>query len=191
MDHCVVRSVCDFSGHRAILLTTIFIFFHDRLWRKRFYDHFSWVRLWVLSTIGIHAFSNCSTKPIEKEKHAYFLRNIRVFDPKKWSGRWDLNPRLPAPKAGALPGCATPRIGKRRKLPCPPSSHKHWLLRAEEQTHFAVPQGIPPLNRNRNLNRNPNPRQRRITIRIKRGPNAPVFPDTNHSSLYSTLRCDI
>src|SRR5450759_4459257 len=25
------------------------------------------------------------------------------------SGRWDLNPRLPAPKAGALPGCATPR----------------------------------------------------------------------------------
>ena len=28
---------------------------------------------------------------------------------KKWSGRRDLNPRHPAPKAGALPGCATPR----------------------------------------------------------------------------------
>ena len=28
---------------------------------------------------------------------------------KKWSGREDLNLRPPAPKAGALPGCATPR----------------------------------------------------------------------------------
>ena len=27
----------------------------------------------------------------------------------KWSGRADLNGRPPAPKAGALPGCATPR----------------------------------------------------------------------------------
>src|SRR4051812_26552582 len=27
----------------------------------------------------------------------------------KWSGREDLNFRPPAPKAGALPGCATPR----------------------------------------------------------------------------------
>ena len=26
-----------------------------------------------------------------------------------WSGRQDLNLRLPAPKAGALPSCATPR----------------------------------------------------------------------------------
>jgi hypothetical protein len=28
-----------------------------------------------------------------------------------WSGREDLNLRHPAPKAGALPGCATPRRG--------------------------------------------------------------------------------
>ena len=28
-----------------------------------------------------------------------------------WSGRRDLNPRSPAPKAGALPSCATPRSG--------------------------------------------------------------------------------
>ncbi len=28
---------------------------------------------------------------------------------KVWSGRGDLNARPPAPKAGALPGCATPR----------------------------------------------------------------------------------
>ncbi len=27
-----------------------------------------------------------------------------------WSGREDSNLRLPAPKAGALPGCATPRL---------------------------------------------------------------------------------
>ena len=29
---------------------------------------------------------------------------------KEWSGRLDLNQRPPAPKAGALPGCATPRL---------------------------------------------------------------------------------
>ena len=28
----------------------------------------------------------------------------------QWSGRLDLNQRPPAPKAGALPGCATPRL---------------------------------------------------------------------------------
>jgi site-specific DNA recombinase len=28
----------------------------------------------------------------------------------QWSGREDLNLRPPAPKAGALPGCATPRL---------------------------------------------------------------------------------
>src|SRR5215470_12316418 len=30
----------------------------------------------------------------------------------KWSGREDSNLRPPAPKAGALPGCATPRLGR-------------------------------------------------------------------------------
>jgi hypothetical protein len=30
----------------------------------------------------------------------------------KWSGRWDSNPRLSAPKADALPSCATPRRRK-------------------------------------------------------------------------------
>ena len=33
-----------------------------------------------------------------------------------WSGREDLNLRHPAPKAGALPGCATPRHIPYRKL---------------------------------------------------------------------------
>lgn len=37
----------------------------------------------------------------------------------EWSGRWDLNPRQPAPKAGALPGCATPRMLRRiRSIRC-------------------------------------------------------------------------
>lgn len=31
----------------------------------------------------------------------------------QWSGREDLNLRPPAPKAGALPGCATPRLHRR------------------------------------------------------------------------------
>ena len=34
-----------------------------------------------------------------------------------WSGREDLNLRPPAPKAGALPGCATPRRLVRSDLP--------------------------------------------------------------------------
>src|SRR5207344_1905143 len=33
------------------------------------------------------------------------------------SGREDLNLRPPAPKAGALPGCATPRCRHRRQVP--------------------------------------------------------------------------
>ena len=33
----------------------------------------------------------------------------------KWSGQRDLNPRLPAPKAGALPDCAMPRVIRRRE----------------------------------------------------------------------------
>jgi hypothetical protein len=33
-----------------------------------------------------------------------------VYSIDDWSGREDLNLRPPAPQAGALPGCATPRI---------------------------------------------------------------------------------
>ena len=45
----------------------------------------------------------------------------------KWSGRQDSNLRHPAPKAGALPDCATPRralplgAGFRRRKFCEPS----------------------------------------------------------------------
>jgi hypothetical protein len=34
---------------------------------------------------------------------------LLIFNSLVWSGRGDLNARPPAPKAGALPGCATPR----------------------------------------------------------------------------------
>ena len=42
---------------------------------------------------------------------------------KNWSGREDLNLRPPAPHAGALPGCATPRFGSELELyrTCPGS----------------------------------------------------------------------
>src|SRR5258708_23313194 len=33
-----------------------------------------------------------------------------------WSGREDLNLRPPAPKAGALPGCATPRQKRMKQI---------------------------------------------------------------------------
>jgi hypothetical protein len=36
---------------------------------------------------------------------------IEPFTRSAWSGRGDSNPRPPAPKAGALPNCATPRAG--------------------------------------------------------------------------------
>src|SRR4051812_30499682 len=35
-----------------------------------------------------------------------------------WSGRQDSNLRPSAPKADALPGCATPRGRRKRLLPC-------------------------------------------------------------------------
>ena len=34
----------------------------------------------------------------------------RILQAGKWSGMRDSNPRHPAPKAGALPGCANPRL---------------------------------------------------------------------------------
>ena len=44
---------------------------------------------------------------------------------RKWSGREDLNLRLSAPKADALPGCATPREDRPKKPLIP---HRHIIL---------------------------------------------------------------
>ncbi len=44
------------------------------------------------------------------ELQAHSLRIIAKSD---WSGQRDLNPRPPAPKAGALPDCAMPRAALR------------------------------------------------------------------------------
>src|SRR5439155_17797472 len=44
------------------------------------------------------------------EIHPSSLRPHPSIPHGNWSGRGDLNARPPAPKAGALPGCATPRL---------------------------------------------------------------------------------
>ncbi len=48
----------------------------------------------------------CPPTPIGYDATVFVLHFVANED---WSGRRDLNSRLPAPKAGALPGCATPR----------------------------------------------------------------------------------
>ena len=40
-----------------------------------------------------------------------------TYRSEKWSGRLDSNQRPPAPKAGALPGCATPRLSSSLSIP--------------------------------------------------------------------------
>jgi hypothetical protein len=56
----------------------------------------------------------CTKKPVkdvmdECHKQKRQGANPCRFSIFKWSGRHDLNMRPPAPKAGALPNCATPR----------------------------------------------------------------------------------
>jgi hypothetical protein len=48
-----------------------------------------------------------------RAEHVHRHADGRIRGPGRtavWSGRGDLNARPPAPKAGALPGCATPRL---------------------------------------------------------------------------------
>src|SRR5262245_28511241 len=54
---------------------------------------------------------------------------------RKWSGRLDLNQRPPAPHAGALPGCATPRPTE-------------WNRGTLDQSRN-ISESTPPLNRRR------------------------------------------
>src|SRR6185437_13028367 len=54
---------------------------------------------------GWHSRGKGTAKAIERGSNNFFgISSCEV-----WSGREDLNLRPPAPKAGALPGCATPR----------------------------------------------------------------------------------
>src|SRR5277367_329189 len=50
-----------------------------------------------------------SSPAIRSGPRADRLENEACNLMRSWSGRGDLNSRPPAPKAGALPGCATPR----------------------------------------------------------------------------------
>ena len=52
-----------------------------------------------------------------------------------WSGREDLNLRPPAPEAGTLPDCATPRIGRQILA---------WVYRVKPRV---IPAGEPGLQR--------------------------------------------
>ena len=54
----------------------------------------------------ISIFPNYGGYPNKQPAHNQSERQDRVKEP----GRGDLNARPPAPKAGALPGCATPRL---------------------------------------------------------------------------------
>src|SRR5438309_10828032 len=60
-----------------------------------------------------------------------------------WSGRGDLNARPPAPKAGALPGCATPR----HATPLILSYFLHSRKATESLTHPAPNPSASPTNR--------------------------------------------
>src|SRR2546429_7296497 len=57
----------------------------------------------------------------------------------KWSGREDLNLRPPAPHAGALPGCATPRQADRKSTRLNSShgyiSYAVFCLKKKTNTH--------------------------------------------------------
>ena len=69
-----------------------------------------------------HLKSNCGNGPPERTRTSDLRIRSPLLYPAElqaevstrwdaWSGREDLNLRPPAPKAGALPGCATPRLG--------------------------------------------------------------------------------
>ena len=45
------------------------------------------------------------------KKYLSIFRMVYISDVIRWSGRYDSNIRPSAPKADALPGCATPRRG--------------------------------------------------------------------------------
>src|SRR6185369_1313027 len=53
-----------------------------------------------------------------------------------WSGRGDLNARPPAPKAGALPGCATPRQVRDTALAGPNENRADPQTQTYTGSHF-------------------------------------------------------
>ena len=55
-----------------------------------------------------------------------------------WSGRPDLNRRPPAPKAGALPGCATPRLGYEEHIVAAPIRARQGVFNALNLADFAL-----------------------------------------------------
>src|SRR4026207_91881 len=65
----------------------------------------------------------------------------------KWSGRLDSNQRPPAPKAGALPGCATPRLsGRTNHYPTDPP-RSDGKAGSQKRGQFLVLPTIAPVRR--------------------------------------------
>jgi hypothetical protein len=62
----------------------------------------------------------CESRGTRYENHPFFSNLVpRPSSLSSWSGQRDLNPRHPAPKAGALPGCAMPRKLPLHRAVCP------------------------------------------------------------------------
>src|SRR5690606_7722531 len=84
-------------------------------------------------------------------------RHQAALPAEKWSGRQDSNLRHPAPKAGALPGCATPRLLSRRfrqrrraSLSRPDDGQKKTAFPKEDRPFFVsvdAPKGCDLLRR--------------------------------------------
>src|SRR5689334_1202320 len=67
---------------------------------------------------------------------------------KRWSGRPDSNRRRPAPKAGALPGCATPRLVKNTLKNAP---NRHDALRRRAGVALRVAPSTAPSGEGRRI----------------------------------------
>ncbi len=71
-------------------------------------------RIWLVSFLDFDlGFFDQEEGRVEPAPHPFVPEEVLTMSPgrtpQRWSGRRDSNPRLPAPKAGALPDCATPR----------------------------------------------------------------------------------
>ena len=75
---------------------------------------FGWCTFWTPSRGFSRGFEGHRGESSPKQQPARIVKfRPSHFSWGYWSGRLDSNQRPPAPKAGALPGCATPRL----KLP--------------------------------------------------------------------------
>src|ERR1700744_2260952 len=77
-------------------------------------------------------------------------RHTVVATADTWSGRQDSNLRPSAPKADALPGCATPRRTTRYTLAVRPSTQRVLKIGDATRSPGAIPilRAVPPITSN-------------------------------------------